>query len=102
MSVKGYIRKQFTSSLPAKTVIKGTKNIYLPGFHGFSLFEVFPQFIRQLKKNKPCRKSEWYFLQCIHGHSANTHLYIHADTTPAHPTGFYGTAIRFDQGHHSR
>ena len=51
MGVKTFIRKQFTSSLPAKTVIRGSKNIYLPGFHGFSLFEVWPQFLQQLKKN---------------------------------------------------
>src|SRR5215218_5628687 len=51
MSVRAFIRRQFTTSLPAKTVIRGTKSIYLPGFHGFSLFEVWPQFIVQLKKN---------------------------------------------------
>ena len=50
MSVKAFFKRQFTTSLPAKTVIRGSKSIYLPGFHGFSLFEVWPKFIRQLKK----------------------------------------------------
>jgi membrane protein len=50
MGVKAFIKKQFTSSPPAKSVIRGTKSIYLPGFYGFSLFEVFPSFLRQLKK----------------------------------------------------
>jgi membrane protein len=51
MSVKSFIQRQFTSSLPAKTVIRSSKSIFLPGFHGFSLFEVWPRFIQQLKKN---------------------------------------------------
>src|SRR5687767_2971210 len=51
MGVKSFIQRQFNNSLPAKTVIRGSKNIYLPGFHGFSLFEVWPRFIQQLKKN---------------------------------------------------
>jgi len=50
MSVKSFIQKQFTSSLPAKTFVRGTKNIHLPGFHGFSLFEVWPKFMNQLKQ----------------------------------------------------
>jgi len=50
MSVRTYLQKKFTTSLPGKTLIRGSQKLYLPGFHGLSLYEVLPHFLEQLKK----------------------------------------------------
>jgi membrane protein len=49
MGLKAYIKRGFTT--PAKSFIKGSKSVYLPGFHGFSLYEIWPHFTRQLRQN---------------------------------------------------
>ncbi len=49
MGVRSFIQKQFAASLPGKTIIGGSKKIYLPGFHGFSLYQVWPRFIDQTR-----------------------------------------------------
>lgn len=51
MGVRNYIEKKFVSSPPGKTLIGSSKKIILPGFHGFSLYQVWPKFIEQLRKN---------------------------------------------------
>jgi len=43
-------RRLYTSGA-GRSFIEGTKALYLPGFKGFSLFEVWPSFVRQLRKN---------------------------------------------------
>src|SRR5215211_211352 len=45
------LKRFFISSLPVKTVVSGSKSIYLPGLSGFSLFEIWNAFVAQLRKN---------------------------------------------------
>jgi membrane protein len=44
------IRKKLESTDAAQTFIRGTKSIFIPGFRGFSLFEIWPLFIQQVRR----------------------------------------------------
>ena len=44
MGVRAYINKRFTNSRPGKTIINTSKKIYLPGFSGFSVYELWNPF----------------------------------------------------------
>src|SRR5215207_9989028 len=44
------LKQVFIASAPMQTVIKRSKSAYLPGFSGFSLFEIWTAFRLQLKK----------------------------------------------------
>lgn len=50
MGVRAYINKRFTNSRPGKTIINTSKKIYLPGFSGFSVYELWNPFFDQLRK----------------------------------------------------
>ncbi|HEX6335255.1 MAG TPA: YihY/virulence factor BrkB family protein, partial [Flavisolibacter sp.] len=50
MAIRARIQKRLTSSHTGRFIISGSKRIYLPGFYGFSMYEVLPPFIRQLRK----------------------------------------------------
>jgi len=50
MGVRAYLQRRFNGSVPGKTIIRGSQRIYLPGFKGLSLYEVWPHFINQLKQ----------------------------------------------------
>ena len=50
MGVRAYINKRFTNSRPGKTIINTSKKIYLPGFSGFSVYELWNPFFEQLRK----------------------------------------------------
>ncbi len=50
MGVRSYIQGRFTSSAPGKTIIRSSQKLYLPGFYGFSVYQVLPHFIAQLRK----------------------------------------------------
>lgn len=45
-----HIKRRLVTSEPVKKLIRRSRNTYLPGFKGFSLFEVWRPFMRQLKK----------------------------------------------------
>jgi len=44
------IRRRFITSFPVKFVIRKSKNIFLPGFHGIPLFDVVRFFFIQIQK----------------------------------------------------
>ena len=44
------IKKGFIGSSPVQSVITRSKDTFLPGFHGFSLFEVWGAYLLQLRK----------------------------------------------------
>jgi membrane protein len=50
MPFRTKLKRRIYTSYPGRTFIEGAKALYLPGFKGFSLFEVWPPFIRQLRK----------------------------------------------------
>ena len=50
MAFRSTIRKHFESSLPGRHIIGRSRKTYLPGFDGFSLYEVLIAFIRQLRR----------------------------------------------------
>lgn len=43
-------KKGFVGSSPVQSVITRSKDTFLPGFHGFSMFEVWSAYILQLRK----------------------------------------------------
>lgn len=44
------IGKRLARTMPGKTLIRGSQQTYLPGFKGFSLYEVSGPFLQQLRK----------------------------------------------------
>jgi membrane protein len=44
------IGDRIVSSAPARTIIRGSKAVYIPGFKGYSLFEVWPIFLKRLRR----------------------------------------------------
>jgi len=50
MGVRSTLRKGFSSSLPGKHIIRHSQKTYLPGFNGFSLYEVWNPFFDQLRR----------------------------------------------------
>src|SRR2546423_2869028 len=49
MALRTDISRRFAGTLTGRGLIKGFRRIYLPGFKGFSLYEVWQPFIRQLR-----------------------------------------------------
>ena len=49
MAFRAYISKRLSAS-PGKAVIRGSKKIYLPGLSGFSIYDIWYPFLRQLRK----------------------------------------------------
>lgn len=50
MPLRSQIQKRIFTSAPGRQLISGSKKMYLPGFHGFSIYEVWRPFIQQLRK----------------------------------------------------
>ncbi|MFL5739932.1 MAG: YihY/virulence factor BrkB family protein [Flavisolibacter sp.] len=50
MAIRSAIRKRLASTPTGKRLINGSQKWYLPGFKGFSLYEVWTPFFQQLKK----------------------------------------------------
>jgi len=50
MAFRTRLKRTIYTSAPGRGVIWGAKAIYLPGFKGFSLFEVWPSFLQQLRR----------------------------------------------------
>src|SRR5215208_6082882 len=50
MAFRSAIRRRFSGSRTGRTIIRRSKKMYLPGFYGFSLYEVWPSFLQQLRK----------------------------------------------------
>src|SRR5436309_315948 len=50
MALRSVIQKRIASSYPGRQFIRRSQKWYLPGFNGFSLYEVWTAFIQQLKK----------------------------------------------------
>lgn len=49
MSIPKKIEKHLTTTVPVQVLIKRSKQTFIPGFSGFSLFEVWPRFVQQLR-----------------------------------------------------
>ena len=49
MSIPKKIEKHLTTAAPVQVLIKRSKQTFIPGFSGFSLFEVWPRFVQQLR-----------------------------------------------------
>ncbi|MGV3657550.1 MAG: YhjD/YihY/BrkB family envelope integrity protein, partial [Chitinophagaceae bacterium] len=49
MSIPKKIEKHLTTTAPVQVLIKRSKQTFIPGFSGFSLFEVWPRFVQQLR-----------------------------------------------------
>jgi membrane protein len=50
MAFRSTIKKHFESSRPGKLILHSSRRTFLPGFSGFSLYEVVSSFIEQLRK----------------------------------------------------
>jgi membrane protein len=50
MASRTGFRKRIIRSGAGRTFIRGTKVIYIPGFRGYSLYEVWPMFTKQLRR----------------------------------------------------
>jgi membrane protein len=50
MAIRSDIGKKLSGSIPGKGVIYGSKRIYLPGFKGFSIYEIWQPFLLQLRR----------------------------------------------------
>lgn len=50
MALHTNIRKRIASSYPGRVFERGSRRIYLPGFKGFSLYEVWHSFLQQIRK----------------------------------------------------
>jgi membrane protein len=50
MPIGSFIKRQIATSLPGKTIIGQSKKVFLPGFHGLSVYEIWRPFIEQLRK----------------------------------------------------
>ena len=50
MGVRARFNKAFSGSYPGKVIITGSRKAYLPGFNGFSLYEVWHEFFEQIKR----------------------------------------------------
>jgi membrane protein len=50
MAFRSTLRKRFESSRPGRHIIHRSRRTFLPGFYGFSLYEVVTTFVRQLRK----------------------------------------------------
>jgi membrane protein len=50
MAFRSEFSKKIVSSPQGKYIITGSKKIYLPGFNGFSIYDVAPPFYKQLRK----------------------------------------------------
>jgi len=50
MAFRTRLKRKLYTSAAGRTVIKGSKAIHLPGLKGFSLFEIWPTFIKQLRR----------------------------------------------------
>jgi membrane protein len=50
MAFRSHIKKRIFASTPGRQLISGSKKIYLPGFNGFSIYEIWPPFIKQLRR----------------------------------------------------
>lgn len=50
MALRAEIRKWIFTSAPGRQFISKSKMVYLPGFYGISIYDVWPAFIKQLRK----------------------------------------------------
>ncbi|MES2883060.1 MAG: YihY/virulence factor BrkB family protein [Bacteroidota bacterium] len=50
MPIRQQITKRILDSTPGKSVVSSSKKVYLPGFDGMSVFQVWSPFMRQLRK----------------------------------------------------
>lgn len=50
MAIRSYIKNRIETSVPGRTIIRGSQKIYLPGFNGFSVYDVWYPFLKQLRK----------------------------------------------------
>lgn len=50
MASKNNLKRRITTYTPVKQLIRGSKNVFIPGFAGHSLHEAWPAFMRQLSK----------------------------------------------------
>lgn len=50
MAFRSRLKRRMYASGAGRTIIRGSKGIHLPGFKGFSLYEVWPTFIKQLRR----------------------------------------------------
>jgi membrane protein len=50
MALRAYIRRKLSASLPGRTIIHSSRKTYLPGLNGFSLYDVWNPFVKQLRK----------------------------------------------------
>lgn len=50
MAFVPFIKRKITTSLPGQKIIGESKNVYLPGFSGFSLYEVWTAFLLQMRR----------------------------------------------------
>lgn len=50
MAFRSEIQKKIATSAPGRQLVSGSKKLYLPGFHGLSIYEVWKPFLQQLRK----------------------------------------------------
>ncbi len=50
MGVRKIIGNRLGNTAPGRYIVHGSKRIFLPGFHGLSVYEVLPLFLQQLRK----------------------------------------------------
>lgn len=50
MALRAYIQRKLSGSLPGRSIIHSSRKAYLPGLNGFSLYDVWNPFVKQLRK----------------------------------------------------
>src|SRR5687768_15031808 len=50
MSISRKIEKHLVTTTPVKVLIRRSKETFIPGFSGISLFELWPRFVQQLRQ----------------------------------------------------
>jgi membrane protein len=50
MALRSEIRRRIFTSAPGRQLVSSSKKLYLPGLHGFSIYEVWKHFLQQLRK----------------------------------------------------
>ena len=69
------LKRVLIASTPMQTVIKKSKGTYLPGFSGFSLFEIWTAFRLQLKKTSLLERAAAISYNIVYLNETNADLF---------------------------
>ena len=100
MPIGSFIKKQITTSLPGKTIIGQSKRVYLPGFHGLSLYEIWRPFLEQLRKTSLTERAGGISFNIVMAIPPTLIFFFYADHLPAHIQAIYPGAVHHYPRYH--